>query len=110
MFGWNAAKWAQMALPQITGFVHQEFATKAIYRLEAARAASNMRIGRLFVSQLGHVVRKIPESQGAVELPDSTAPAAAHNAALALLTGPVATSRTYSASRRRSCPMGHFWI
>jgi glycosyltransferase involved in cell wall biosynthesis len=44
IFGWKAAKWAQMALPQLKAscFRHCD---KAIYRLETGRAAASLRVG-----------------------------------------------------------------
>jgi glycosyltransferase involved in cell wall biosynthesis len=44
VFGWQAAKWAQSALPQIKASCIRH-CDKAIYRLEAGRAAANLRVG-----------------------------------------------------------------
>jgi glycosyltransferase involved in cell wall biosynthesis len=44
VFGWKAAKWAQRALPALkTSCIR--YCDKAIYRLEAGRAAANPRVG-----------------------------------------------------------------
>ena len=44
MFGWKAAKWAQEALPQLKASCFR-YCDKAIYRLEAGRAAASLRVG-----------------------------------------------------------------
>ena len=44
VFGWKAAKWAQMALPQFKASCMRHY-DKAIYRLEAGRAPANLRVG-----------------------------------------------------------------
>jgi glycosyltransferase involved in cell wall biosynthesis len=44
MFGWKAAKWAQMALPQLKASCIRN-CDKAIYRLEAGRTTANPRVG-----------------------------------------------------------------
>lgn len=43
VFGWKAAKWAQSALPQLKASCIRQ-CDKAIYRLEAGRAAANLRV------------------------------------------------------------------
>ena len=44
VFGWKAAKWAQRALPQLKASCIRH-CDRAIYRLEAGRAAPNPRVG-----------------------------------------------------------------
>ena len=44
VFGWKAAKWAQSALPQLKASCIRH-CDKAIYRLEAGRAAASLRAG-----------------------------------------------------------------
>lgn len=44
VFGWKAAKWAQMALPQLKASCVRH-CDKAIYRFKASRASANLRVG-----------------------------------------------------------------
>jgi hypothetical protein len=44
VFGWKAAKWAQTALPQLKASCIRR-SDKALYRLEAGRAAAGLRTG-----------------------------------------------------------------
>jgi glycosyltransferase involved in cell wall biosynthesis len=44
LFGWNAAKWAQRALPHLKASSIRH-CDKAIYRLEAVRGAASLRVG-----------------------------------------------------------------
>ena len=43
VFGWKAAKWAQRALPQFKASCIGH-CDKALYRLEAGRAAASLRV------------------------------------------------------------------
>ena len=43
LFGWKAAKWAEMALPQLKASCIRHW-DKAMYRLEAGRAAASLRV------------------------------------------------------------------
>jgi hypothetical protein len=44
LFGWKTAKWAEMALPQLKALCIRHW-DKAMYRLEAGRAAASLRVG-----------------------------------------------------------------